>query len=107
MTPAWADVICPCTVRTLPLQVASTNAGTFGAGGTAVVAVVATGGAVVVVVTGATVSRGRAVVGVVVTGCLSGAETTSRGVGGSAGAVVTDVVVVVVGEGVELAVVRM
>ena len=61
----------------------------------------------VVVVTGATVSCGRTVVGVVVTGCLGGAETTSCGAGGSAGGVATDVVVVVVGEGVELAVVRM
>ena len=57
--------------------------------------------------TGATVSGGRTVVGVVVTGCLSGAGTTARAVGGSAGCVVTVVVVVVVGEGVEFAVVRM
>jgi hypothetical protein len=73
-----------------------------------VLAVVAMGAAVAVGVTGARVSGGRTVVGVVVTGCLSGAGTTARGVGGSAGCVVTVVVVavVVVGEGVEFAVVR-
>ena len=59
-----------------------------------------------VVVTGATVSRGRTVVGVVVTGCLRRRNNLAWS-GGRGGGVVTDVVVVVVGEGVELAVVRM